>query len=291
MTAVDSTALPRAIPSPREAPSGSVRAGPSSPRPPRHPAATRPAAWSAGVLRDGAGGGLRGHLSGDGAADRPGRPARLGARRPRGARADRRRAPGRPAARRLAAAGRRAARLRREPRAGRRPGRDRARHGAGGGRPLAGRRRPADGGPAAALGRALVGGARRPGLRQPLRRDAAGPRRPLGAEPAALGPVRPARRRPLGGRAGHLRALSGGAAVAGGQGRRDRAGRTAQRRGLGGARPAARRCPARRQPGPGQPGRGRALAAHGLRGAHLPGALPPREAGLAARGAWSPTRC
>ena len=93
--------------------------------------------------------------------------------------------------------------------------------------------RPPDGRVAAALDGVLVGGARHPGLRQPFRRDAAGPRRPLGAEPPALGPVCRARRRPLGGRAGHLRALSGGAAVAGRQERRDRAGAAAVRRRLG----------------------------------------------------------
>ena len=42
------------------------------------------------------------------------------------------------------------------------------------------------------LGRRLVEGARGAGLRQPLRRDAAGPRRAVGAQPAALGALRPA---------------------------------------------------------------------------------------------------
>ena len=113
--------------------------------------------------------------------------------------------------------------------------------------------------------------------------------RALGAEPAAVGALRPDGPRAVGRRPGHLRPLSGGAAVAGGQGRRHRAGPAAQRRRLGRPGPAARRCAAGRQPGAGQPGGGRALAAHGLRGAHLPGPAAGRHAGRGSGSRWWPT--
>ena len=76
-------------------------------------------------------------------ADRPGRPARLGAHRPGRARRRRRLAADRPAARRVAAGRGAAARLRRHPRFRRHPGHARARHRAGRGRPVAGRGRAA----------------------------------------------------------------------------------------------------------------------------------------------------
>ena len=141
---------------------------------------------------------------------------------------------GRLLSRRLAAAGRPAARLRREPRAGRRPRCHGARRGTRRGRPVAGPgarcRRSCCSSTGTADWWAALG---HPRVREPLRRDAAGPRGALGPEPG--GSVRYARLVlcAVGGRTGRVRALPGGAAVAGRPGRRDGAGAAAQRRAAG----------------------------------------------------------
>ena len=191
-------------------------------------------------------------------------------------------APGRPAPRRLAAARRCAARLRRQPWAGRRLGATvhvTEPAAADRGWPVAPSRRSVG----RSTGTADWWEASRPCLRQPFRRD-----------PLVLGILWVRNRARwgryaglvvglLGGGAGRRRALSGGATVAGAQGRRDRAVRRLCGAGwevLGLPRAGALLAESQGQVNP--------VAAvpscHGLRGTDLPVALSPRAADVGARG-------